>query len=549
MFVAGLFRYTERTCSLYLATMDNFRKSLLGKPDPGPNYAKLMREYSIRKPAKHSIVFQNRTENQETNDDLEAGGGDGDHDHYNPNELDDMKMACEAYKFLTKFKGMIVDQIFSFRERDDSRKYFLKFKKKGKEAFRIIEIEQNFEGVDVGTAYILLSGAIGLDTIAFLKLYFFSEWTIATLIYIKGKRKKKSNSLYPLAEKFVIKMCNLVYKFPRPKILRRRWSESMAQYNLLDYSLKELRAGPFTRCLYKLGFEDLVAEFRDVTMEEFTDPLRNFIFEELHTKSEMAISLDDTKKISSSRGASVLENDSVFKALVPNWITDVTYKESLLLWHIATNLLYFEKGPVASHESKGCIRQCLPSCRDMQENSSIDTNNAIDYADCSRILSNYMLYLLIKRPTMMSPIADIARIRFQDTCSETQRFIKNEGLKSTRGQTGLKLLCHRVLSVFPKINPDVLKGDRSQSVLFKGRLLAKELQDLSGNKWKIICQVWVDLLCYAAIHCRRESHVERLSKGGELITLVWLLMAHLGMGEQFRINKGTSKAKLVMQKP
>ncbi|GAB4854184.1 hypothetical protein Ancab_022769 [Ancistrocladus abbreviatus] len=159
-------------------------------------------------------------------------------------------------------------------------------------------------------------------------------------------------------------------------------------------------------------------------MVEFTDPLRNFIFEELHAKSEMAVSTDDTKKISTSRGASILENDTVFKALVPKWITDVNYEESLLLWHIATDLLYnVEKGPVGSHESKRGIRQCLPCLSEMQENSSTDTDNAIDYADCSRILLNYMVYLLIMRPTLMSPVADIAHIRFQDTCAETKRLL------------------------------------------------------------------------------------------------------------------------------
>ncbi|GAB4854192.1 hypothetical protein Ancab_022775, partial [Ancistrocladus abbreviatus] len=473
MFVAGLFRCAERILSLYVASMDNFRNSLLCKPDPGLNYAKLMWENSSRKPTKHSMEFQMRTENEEKNDDLEAGDGYGGHDHYNPNKLDDMKMTYEAYKFLMKFKGIIIDQIFSLSESDDSRKYFLKFKENVKEAFRIIEIElnfmydifytkvvlrnylhiyvmrivslcciagglllfhfkyrQNFKGVEVGITYMLLWGAITPDTVAFLKLYFFSSWTIATWI-IKGKSEKTSNSRYSFVEESVRKINNLLYKFPRPKILRRRWSESMPQYNLLDYSLKE-HAGPFTRCLYMVGFEDLIIEVGYVTKQEFTDPLRNFIFEELRAKSEMAVSTDDTKKISTSRGASVLENDTVFKALVPKWITDVNYEESLLLWHIATDLLYnVEKGPVGSHESKRGIRQCLPCLSEMQENSSTDTDNAIDYADCSRILSNYMVYLLIMRPTLMSPVADIAHIRFQDTCAETKRLLS------------ILMLCHR----------------------------------------------------------------------------------------------------------
>ncbi|MCD7447897.1 hypothetical protein HAX54_035828 [Datura stramonium] len=67
---------------------------------------------------------------------------------------------------------------------------------------------------------------------------------------------------------------------------------------------------------------------------------------------------------------------------------------------------------------------------------------------------------------------------------------------------------------------------------FTERNLGKE------QKWKIISEVWVEMLAYAATHCRGNHHAQQLRKGGELLTHVWLLMAHLGITEQFQIYRG-----------
>lgn len=94
-----------------------------------------------------------------------------------------------------------------------------------------------------------------------------------------------------------------------------------------------------------------------------------------------------------------------------------------------------------------------------------------------------------------------------------------------------------------------MKGDRSKSVLFEASRLAKELKKIEEKKkWDIVSRVWVELLSYAASHCRATAHAQQLSKGGQLATLVWLMMAHFGLGEQFQINEGHARAKLIVRK-
>ncbi|KAK1600790.1 hypothetical protein QYE76_018001 [Lolium multiflorum] len=98
--------------------------------------------------------------------------------------------------------------------------------------------------------------------------------------------------------------------------------------------------------------------------------------------------------------------------------------------------------------------------------------------DQSKVISDYMIHLLVVNPAMLS------------VGSEVDKYVecfKYEGL-------GLEEEHHAVFSVLQ--------------------------------------EVWVRLLLYAAGKCRPEEHARRLSMGGEFLTLVWLAMLHRAMGDQ-----------------
>jgi hypothetical protein len=40
---------------------------------------------------------------------------------------------------------------------------------------------------------------------------------------------------------------------------------------------------------------------------------------------------------------------------------------------------------------------------------------------------------------------------------------------------------------------------------------------------ELLLDVWTDFLVYAANRCSRESHAQKLSNGGELTTILWLM--------------------------
>ncbi|KAJ6415617.1 hypothetical protein OIU84_004419 [Salix udensis] len=431
--------------------MDQFRDSMLEEPDPGPNYAKLMEELGL------AIYSLERLK-------------------------DDLEVVQKAYYYFNIFKGLIVDLIFSFKDRNDSRNFFLRIN--AGDALKVIEVELNFMyevlytkaivvhskrgyvihlfsftlvlvalvlfrfhvkkdkflRTDVKLTYVLLLGSICIDTIAFFRAIF-SDWAVADL----EKSEKQPDSCW--------------------KSYLKSW---------IGISKEKV--------LVLLGLKDFVDGIFHVSSKKFTDELWKVIFDDLQKKSVMADDPEDAKTICSARATDLLYHDS----------SD-------------------QKHDVAKERSK--------------------------------LLSDYMMYLLIMQPTMMAAVAGIGKIRFRDTCAEAERFLKRRVLGSNKEQDACKI----ILDVNTEVPPVDVKGDRSKSVLFDASKLAKLLQG-KEKKWELLSKVWVELLSYAAGHCRAYAHAQHVSKGGELITFVWLLMAHLGLADQFQINKGHARAKLIVGK-
>ncbi|KAH7836825.1 hypothetical protein Vadar_006140 [Vaccinium darrowii] len=591
MFFAGLIKYSERTRALYLASSRRFKESLLTEPDPGPNYAKLMDEYTskieARLPTKIEMIPEpskaNRIGNKEE-----------------IKHLSDLEVVQQAFKFFDTFRGLISDLIFSFRERNHSRDFFLK--RTPRDAFKVVEVELNFfyevlytkttvvqtkigyllrflsfslncativlfkyyvdkkkfKKIDIGITYTLLGGAIALDLVAFM-MALYSDWTAVTLASYEHPRwytrilktlLRVDRSRWPqhAAKK---PRC---FSFERiMQIVRLRWCESLSKYNLINYCLHP-RSKWWEKTIDFFGLTNMLDGMKYVETEDFTDDLRDLIFEELKMKSELADDLETAKEIFSARGDWILRFESCTDLL--RWVNEVDFDESLIMWHIATELCY-NTGECsdATNPKSACEKK---------------------FRDMSKLLSDYMLYLLISQATMLSTVAGIGQIRFRDTSAEAKKFFigrkigksKEKGncclnifsfckcfkkccCKREKGPDELQIrACKSILAVNTAVEPVAVKGDRSKSILFDACMLAKELKKIESTErmWEIVSKVWVELLSYAASHCRANTHAAQLSKGGQLLTLVWLLMAHMGLGNQFQISEGHARAKLIVRK-
>jgi hypothetical protein len=518
---------------------------------------------------------------------------------------------AQAYDFFLIFRRLFVNLILSYKERKISQAYFLEradVTNSPARAFEVIEVELNFiydmvytkapvahskagcvlrfiasaclvssllifffhrdKGgilrVDVAITYALLLGGLALDAAALAMLLSSHRM----LVFLE-----KSRRLAWLAR---------AVRSVRPRL--RRWSERTSQLNLVSYclgkpdpsggGLRRRLGGPrVVRALARVAetlrvreiFDDIFFIRREpLSCSQEKGSLLTFVFDALRAtaiKSNeervklLSMDMNTTndyeamKKACGCRGEGVLEElgEQIMENLTKaareraagkeedeKVIKDCANKklgvlerslkkdfdESLLLWHIATDLC------------------CQPLV------DTVPTQAASRMRPIGKTLSEYMLYLLIKQPEMLSATAGIGLLRYRDTCAEAKRFFESAAAWDPDHGDARRML----LSVNTTKEPSEVKGDRCMSVLFDGVILAKALRDLGEDlMWVVVARVWGEMLTYAAGKCRGSTHVRQLSRGGELITMVWFLMAHMGLGDMYRIHEGDAKAKLIVR--
>ena len=213
LLLAGTIKYAERIAALYLASSDSFGISVLGEPDPGPNYERLMSAFTHYKgnnlPIKMEIVH-----------DLESQANEN--SPADDKKLEPHELVQRAHYFANIYKGLIVNLMFSSPEHTESRDFFTK--RSAEQTLKILEIQLNYfydllhtkvqvatskigtisRGIstglvvaafslfileekgtfktefDVVVTYTLFVGVLGLDMVT-LFIWFYSDWTVAYL--------------------------------------------------------------------------------------------------------------------------------------------------------------------------------------------------------------------------------------------------------------------------------------------------------------------------------------------------------------------------------
>ncbi|XP_062184541.1 uncharacterized protein LOC133888352 [Phragmites australis] len=326
---------------------------------------------------------------------------------------------------------------------------------------------------DVTISYILLVGAVVLEMASLVRAIG-STWTRAWLY------DKKWHRLHD-------QLVALRQLFRASK--HRKWSGSVGQYNLLLSCARD-KGEPAGKTMARLPGLGLIGDWWSKLRHSQSQSVRvSGSTKELVLRELLRI-VGQSKEIGSFPGLLTLQHFNLDDLI--SWsIQDIGFEDSIIAWHVASEICLFK-----------------------------DRSNKEKLLEAIKVLSNYMMFLLVERPYMLpGPVRRSRYLQVRDDLCGMMR--GTTGADHTAPEkrvewalrTGLRVLVNSF-----DAPADYDTGVRLADVLYH-----------QPRKLEVIFGVWVEMLCYVADHCSRESHARQLSSGGELVTIVWLMARHANL--------------------
>ncbi|CAL4923215.1 unnamed protein product [Urochloa decumbens] len=546
MFVAGIIKYGERTYSLYMGSADGFTKSILGNGKPG-NFPGLMEAYQSRENAGFKVGFVTNSESE-----VLYGVYDRQGEALSRVEYDGAD-EVRAYDLFSQFRPLLVNGVISTRTRRVSEAFYQVHGDRDRmEAFHIAELELGFTydmlytkmpvfttaswagyalrfvacgcvvsslaifqaqdkagllPVDAGVTYALLVAAVALEAAALVMLLL-SDWTL--VFFVVHQQSVRLRWLSRL-----VSSINKAKRSWRPWT----WTGRVRRMSFIDHSISTRTPG-FRRAFLPAPFANNNAAASEPLGHTNKD-LLVLIFERIRDTVAIATTPKDRKMACEARGERAVLRElkgcinpdrQIKSTLIFKSVSERDFDESLLLWHVATDL-----------------------CLNADDRPAAPTLATFKMRAVSRCLSEYMLYLLLNKPEMLSATMGIGHLRYRNAYAHANRlYDRYERLYGDDSIIDHSSACRTVLSTMStrKFEDGFVQGDRTQTVLFNACVLAKALMSSIADPeamWKVVAHVWVEMLTFSAARAPPREHLRELRHGAELITVVWILMAHMGM--------------------
>jgi hypothetical protein len=326
--------------------------------------------------------------------------------------------------------------------------------------------------------------------------------TSATLVLFVVAKKSQLYSQADVVVSYVLligaitlEVASLFVIFTSIRLARctKQWSGMLGQYNMINSLTKQDDTGimSFVPQWISQHLDD-----KTVTHIHMCEDLKKFVLDKLlefgtrqegwnfaGLRGQLALGDWESRHGLSSRAGSEMP--------LHKSISDVDFPTSVLIWHIATDMLYF------------------------QDNNTSSANSCQQTIKMGRELSNYVMYLVFKCGVMITNTTELQHNHALEVM-EAKRSLGEKRAMNEVFQAS-KLTNSRMEALIKPLLPHACK-------------LAQELIDIpeDAKSWDLIAAVWLEMLFHIAPRCGGTFHSEHLATGGEFITHVLLLMQLLG---------------------
>ncbi|KAL6592038.1 hypothetical protein ACP70R_049624 [Stipagrostis hirtigluma subsp. patula] len=281
------------------------------------------------------------------------------------------------------------------------------------------------------------------------------------------------------------------------------WSITAAQHNLLSFSARGSKPTKLMKFFAIMGCMDYINKHWYIQQASTPACLEviNLVFEHLKDGWKQYI-VDGVsyRRFNNLRGQWAMSRHKVCDPRLL-WSLKAPFDQSVLVWHVATEL-------------------CLHHSRTSPTASTLQQSVG---RRCSKVISNYMIYMLLIRPEMLMP--GTRQGLFTITSDDIEVMLNHAGRPSSLDEISA---ARRILDAAQSPSLD---ASRMGPWILKACKLAEDLMELLGEeeRWKVIQGVWVEMLCYSAGRCRGYLHAKSMGEGTEFLTFIWLLLSQMGM--------------------
>ncbi|CAN6372168.1 unnamed protein product [Urochloa humidicola] len=270
------------------------------------------------------------------------------------------------------------------------------------------------------------------------------------------------------------------------------WSDQVHQYNLIGYLARNKKHRNLRKLATLLVCKNFLDQLWCMKPSKSSSNITELIHGYVRAGWHQINDITTYRRFNDNRGQWTLHREGFLDSL--GWSLGRPFDESVLLWHLATNLCFHSMAmdtPPSAHEA----------------------------ARRSTEMSNYMVYLLFVNPEML--MAGARRSLFRAAYKELKSMALDEPplgekeiaqniIRRVKDKEGPSMVVHAWEIAQELINPVVQGEDK-------------------GKMWRVTQAVWVEMLCFSASRCRGYLHAKSLGKGGEYLSYVWLLLSYMGM--------------------